>query len=81
MTEARSCNDDRGAWGWPALSRKAHYFHQGRSLCGRWAYSGAPTNDQRPGSADDCKECLRKLTARVTTPAPVLPGRGRGGKA
>jgi hypothetical protein len=58
-------------WGFPAGSRKAHYFDaDGRSLCGKWAFMRreACDNDNafRP-SPDDCVACRRKFTAAYGT--------------
>jgi hypothetical protein len=35
-------------WLWPAAARKAHYFTDGRSLCGKFAAVGS-----EPTQADD----------------------------
>lgn len=52
-------------WGWPESSRKAHYFVDGRSLCGKWLFSGLPVKNQSdPSSPDDCKVCREKLAQR-----------------
>lgn len=56
---------DGEGWGWPLNSRKAHYFVEGRSLCGGWMFFGQPTPNQAPGSPDDCKACVKKLAKRV----------------
>ena len=50
-------------WGFPLLSRKAHYFMRGRSLCGKWGFFGEvePGNDDSP---DNCAECKKKLQKR-----------------
>ncbi len=48
-------------WGFPANSRKAHYFRAGesRSVCGKWMYFGTrELPDFR--SPDDCAECIRR---------------------
>lgn len=50
-------------WGFTATSRKAHYFRDGRSLCGKWWFRDprAPLEpDDRP-SPDDCVACRREL--------------------
>lgn len=55
-----AANPRRG-WGWPALSKKAHYFDDSPScLCGGWLYAGGleAGND---GSPDNCKACQRRL--------------------
>lgn len=51
-------------WGWPALSRKAHYFHDGRSLCMSWLYGGPLTKSQTVADKrgpDDCASCHKRL--------------------
>lgn len=65
-------------WGWPALSRKAHYFLAGdsTSLCRKWAFTGeriqAPVLDE-PGP-DDCTTCSRMLARRTkAAQTPVEP--------
>jgi len=49
-------------WGWPANSRKAHYFVDGLSLCGRWGYFGEVEqgNDDSPDNCAVCKRLLKK---------------------
>ncbi len=47
-------------WGWPALSKKAHYFEDGRSLCNRWMYMGQ-LEDNNLDSPDDCATCRKRL--------------------
>ncbi len=51
-------------WGWPMKSRKAHYFVDGRSLCGGWPYRGEPILSGPESTPDDCKECTRRLAKR-----------------
>ena len=57
-----------GGWRWPALSRKAHYFIEGRSLCGKWLFFG---DSQGKGLAfkgdDDCAACFKKQQALKPT--------------
>lgn len=51
-------------WGWPDNSKKAHYFHEGRSLCMRWMYLGKLTKTQRTSERrgpDDCPACHKRL--------------------
>ena len=48
-------------WGWPGNAKKAHYFVDGRSLCGRWLFFGQPTQNQGASSPDDCRECARRV--------------------
>lgn len=50
-----------------AQTASAHYFREGRSLCGRWMAFGAPRweSDQKRGpepkrGAGTCKACWRK---------------------
>ena len=54
--------DPTRGWGWPMLSKKAHYFVDDRSLCGKWLFSGYDVGDHigKPGP-DDCKACWKKL--------------------
>lgn len=47
-------------WGWPGLAGKAHFFSGGRSLCGKWAFSGQ-LQGVDAGGPDDCAECRRRL--------------------
>lgn len=44
-------------WAFPLGASKAHYFVDGRSLCGRWDASvwDIPANDDV--SVNDCAEC------------------------
>ncbi|NLF16898.1 MAG: hypothetical protein GX595_06520 [Lentisphaerae bacterium] len=49
-------------WGWPLNARAAHYFVNGRSLCGRWGYTG-PIEDTNHTSDINCATCRRKLVA------------------
>jgi hypothetical protein len=67
MTDAAAppnVNSKTGAWGWPELARKAHYFTEAQSLCGRWAYTGTPTGWQGGAWPDGCVECCRRLGKR-----------------
>lgn len=43
-------------WGWPGFSKKAHYFIDGRSLCGKWMYLGE-LEDSNHESSDNCATC------------------------
>lgn len=49
-------------WGFPANSRKAHYFRESeaRSICGKWMYFGTRELPDLP-SDDDCAECVRRV--------------------
>jgi hypothetical protein len=55
-------SDETEGWAWPANSRKAHYFREGRSLCSRWMILYPPDQgtdgDHGP---DDCKACWKKI--------------------
>lgn len=53
----------QAGWGWPAQSRKSHYFPDGEaiSLCRKWMYTG-PRDNESFESSDDCAACRRKLT-------------------
>lgn len=50
-------------WGFPLNSKKAHYFIEGRSLCGKWFFMGEleEGNDE---SSDNCTACKKALTKR-----------------
>jgi len=47
-------------WGFPANSRKAHWFVKGMALCRKWMFFGALTGDNGK-SQDDCAACRRIL--------------------
>lgn len=51
-------------WGWPFNARLAHYFVDGRSLCGRWGYVGKVDPGSAIQSGHDCTVCIRKLVLR-----------------
>jgi hypothetical protein len=61
-------------WGWPGLSKKSHYFIEGRSLCGKWIFMGALTTVDFK-SPDDCADCRRRLTKMQTPPMKREPSR------
>lgn len=50
-------------WGYPANSRKAHYFVASRSLCLRWVFMGH-LDEGNDASADNCAVCKRRLKER-----------------
>lgn len=59
-------------WGWPIKATKPHFFVDGRSLCGRWLFTG----NVEPGPArvgmQDCKACstaLARTPRRAAIPA------------
>jgi hypothetical protein len=41
-------------------SRKAHYFIDGRALCGKFMYLGSSYEDHTHESPDNCAACRRK---------------------
>ncbi|MHC4620354.1 MAG: hypothetical protein ACYTEQ_21605 [Planctomycetota bacterium] len=51
-------------WGLPALSRRWHYFVNGKSLCGRWLFTG-PVESGNNDSLDNCATCRRKFKGSV----------------
>lgn len=54
-------------WGWPAASKKAHYFSVGTvSLCGGWMYSGQLL-DSNNNSPDNCVKCKKIVEKRKQT--------------
>jgi hypothetical protein len=59
-------------WGWPQLSRKAHYFRGTMSLCRKWMFTGRLDDGSGPASSpDDCATCRRLLAKEA--PAPEAP--------
>lgn len=54
-------------WGFPANSKRAHYFVEGRSLCMKWIFMGQLYDDNHE-SPDNCAACKR-LRARTETKA------------
>jgi len=46
-------------WGMPQLSKKAHYFVNGQSLCNRWMYLGE-LEDARHTHPQNCASCQAK---------------------
>jgi len=57
-------------WGFPRLSKKAHYFVDGRSLCGKWLFTGdlEDSNDDSPDNCTACKKAVRKLREKEKKP-------------
>jgi hypothetical protein len=53
-------NPDEG-WGFPMLSKKAHFFRNGISVCGRWMFMGKLDAETGVRSPDDCKACTKKV--------------------
>lgn len=61
MSTDQTTTEARG-WYWPSNSRKAHYYVDGRSLCGRYGFPGKLGHpDDKGGCDDDCTPCSRKL--------------------
>ena len=56
-------------WGWPGLSKKAHYFKDHRSLCRKWLFGGALEPHTGSFGPDDCVGCKKKLAARAALSA------------
>lgn len=52
-------------WGFPGNANKAHFFHQGRSLCLGWIFTGTLTHDDGRKGPDDCAKCRRMLDAEA----------------
>jgi hypothetical protein len=59
--KAQSRKAMRQGWGFPILSKKAHYFVDGRSLCQKWIFTGEYEQETEKRSPDDCAVCRRKL--------------------
>lgn len=55
-------------WGFTGTSRKAHYFREGMSLCGKWGFRSpnAPLEPDNGPSRDDCVACRRALDREKT---------------
>ena len=53
-------NESKG-WGFPMLSKKAHYFIGSMSLCRRWMFTGE-LEDSQHSHPDNCQACCKKLT-------------------
>lgn len=53
-------------WAFPGLSRKAHYFVDKRSLCGKWLYFEEleQGNDDSPDNCTACKKALQRRKAK-----------------
>ena len=67
MTKKKGLRLMAEGWGFPGLARKAHYFVEGKALCGKWAYTGSldGSNPEIKGP-DDCVACRRKYDERVS---------------
>ncbi|MCX9083198.1 MAG: hypothetical protein OIN87_00165 [Candidatus Methanoperedens sp.] len=53
-------NKPRKGWGFPLNSKKAHYFVDGRSLCGKWMFFGV-LEQGNDNSLDNCTACKKAL--------------------
>ena len=51
-------------WGFPGGSRKAHYFVDGVSLCGKWGFYFGLLEQGNDTSPDNCPTCIKKLAKR-----------------
>ena len=54
---------EKQGWGYPANSRKAHYFVKNRSLCGKMLYFG-DLEDSNDDSSDNCTSCKKAVKKR-----------------
>lgn len=52
-------------WGWPANSTRVHYFREGRSLCGKWAFFGELDKSIDLPASDYCGPCAKKLGMEI----------------
>jgi len=57
--------ESRKGWAWPVNSHKAHYFDNGRSLCGKWMWLGALDGDRDVDHPDNCATCNRKRKCQL----------------
>ncbi len=53
-------------WAFPGHGQrtKAHYFVDGRSLCGKWGFYSGPLGLDDYASPDDCPTCRRRFEKR-----------------
>jgi len=51
-------------WGFPAGSRKAHYFVDSMSLCRRWGFYYGSLEQGNDNSPDNCPTCMKALAKR-----------------
>ncbi|MCW8128938.1 MAG: hypothetical protein KIS92_01010 [Planctomycetota bacterium] len=58
-------NTKSEGWFFPINSRKAHFFRNGRSLCGKWGYLGDKFDSDDLASPDDCTQCKKKRTIEL----------------
>lgn len=52
-------------WGFPSSSRKAHYFVDMMSLCGKYGFYRGLLEQGNDKSPDNCIQCQKKLTKRL----------------
>lgn len=54
-------------WGFPAESRKAHFFPANEmfSLCRKWGFFAGRRDDSNHESPDNCAQCMRKRLAQL----------------
>jgi len=79
-----SGSEQKHGWAWPMRAdfQKAHYFINGKSLCGRHNYSGDASPDWF-FRGNECKTCRKKLDARLrieaSPPNRINPIAGKWG--
>jgi len=56
-------------WGFPLNSKKAHYFVDGRALCGKWLFFGnlEEGNDNSPDNCTACKKAVERRKTKEAT--------------
>lgn len=64
LKDEKVINKGVEGWGWP-VSRKAHYFVAGMSLCNKWMFTGDVSGDPTVSGPDDCKDCARRAAKRA----------------
>lgn len=50
-------------WGFPGNGKRWHYFINGRSLCGKWAFFGPLEADDGEARSVDCRACSKRFSA------------------
>jgi hypothetical protein len=64
--DAKSEDYPNEGWCYIPNARKWHYIMStGRSLCGRWLWSGKGYEQGNNNSVDNCAACRRKLIANI----------------
>jgi hypothetical protein len=53
---------EKSGWSWPLTARKAHYFTNGKSLCGGWIPTGTISKERVAGPTC-CPVCEQQLSA------------------